>query len=336
MSRLISRRNLLLAGGGTLGAALAGGATASPASAAVAGTVQFDLTVGATQLIREKELAGPKVLQSFGIDNVNDRIYWAQLSNNDGDGDLTITKTDLSGARIGPDHVYLKGFGHGVQIAVQPDGGGAYVWVEAAADSKGFGTKIARFRFNDFDKGQTLTASSSGVEIFDPRPDGTNKSITIDPYWKRVAIRYIQDDVVYYRLYTLAAFADHDYGSPLAEVAPGNFNTFQGLATFGSYLYLLTGNAYSDGYGDVYDGKLADGSYADGNTYLRTVDWNTGTVVKTSLSKAGYTLYYREPEGMAVQMTDPSDVNSARLCFGFASGAEGERRASVYYKKGFV
>jgi hypothetical protein len=337
MDEMISRRSLLRAGGVVTGGVLLGGGLAGPARAAVSSTVEFDLSVASTQLIREAALTDGTVLQSFGIDNVNSRIYWAQLTSPAGNGDITITKTDLKGNLVGPNYVHLNGFGHGTQIGVQPDGGGAYVWVEAEANAdSGYGEKIARFRFNDFTEGQTLSSGTSGVEIFDPRPDGTSKSISIDPYWSRAAIRYHQDGLIYHRLYLLSDFIAHDYSNVLSEVVIDDFDsTFQGFTTFGSYFYVLTGNAYADSYGDPLDGKLADGSYVDGNVYLRAVDWNTGSVVTTSLTKAGYTLYYREPEGMAVQLTDPSDTATARLCFGFASGDSGNRKASIYYKQGF-
>jgi len=331
----LTRRRLLQAGGLATGATLLGGLAESPASASVSTSIKFDLGNPSTALIRDKAITDGTVMQSFAFDNTNKRIYFAQLTEGGGNGDITITKTDLAGNPIGPGHVYLNGFGHGTQIAVQPSGGGAYVWVEAAAATSGYGTKLARFYFNNYSTGQTLSSSTSGVEIFDPWPDATSKSIAIDPYWKRVSIRYKLNDTVWYTLYNLSEFAVHDYSNPLCDIAVADYQTFQGHTTYGSYLYILTGTSYDDPYGDPYDGKLSDGSYVSGDTNIRAINWNTGGGGGSpSLTKAGYTLYYREPEGMAIQLPDPSYPSQARLCFGFASGTSGNRKASIYYKEG--
>jgi hypothetical protein len=49
-------------------------------------------------------------------------------------------------------------------------------------------------------------------------------------------------------------------------------------------------------------------------------------VLQRSVTQAGKSLTFREPEGMAVQGGPP------RLHFGFADGPVGDRNISVYYK----
>lgn len=340
MSAHLSRRGLLRAGGLVAGASVLGALPGSPAAASVSETLKFNLGSDSTELFREEPLADPTVMQSFAFDNVNKRIYFAQKTAGGGNGDLTITKTDYSGHLVGPGHVYLSGFGHGNQIAVQPYGGGAYVWVEAVADSGGLGTKLARFYFNHFSSGQTLSSTTSGVEIYDPWNQYDGKTIAIDPYWNRVCMRYyIGAGVHRHSLYDLSRFEAHDYSQLLATIDV-NYepSDFQGFATFGSYLYLLNGTAYNDPFGDPLDGIVdSSGNRADGNTVIRAVNWNTGAGANNlSLTRAGKTLYYREPEGMAIQMPDLTDPSQARLCFGFASGFSGDRQASIYYKTGMV
>lgn len=60
-------------------------------------------------------------------------------------------------------------------------------------------------------------------------------------------------------------------------------------------MYYLTGDAYPG------DGTPT----GDGNSYVTSIDINTGTVEQGPvLTKAGSTLQYREPEGLAIYRTD--------------------------------
>ncbi|WP_423832557.1 hypothetical protein [Streptomyces manipurensis] len=51
------------------------------------------------------------------------------------------------------------------------------------------------------------------------------------------------------------------------------------------------------------------------------------------LTKAGSTLHHREPEGLAIYRTDGGEP---RLFIGFATGQEGDRRSSIFYKNALV
>ena len=106
----------------------------------------------------------------------------------------------------------------------------------------------------------------------------------------------------------------------------GGGQSFQGYTSYGGFLYLLEGSSYGSG-----------GSQPPtGNTYLTCVDWASGAVVDRQLVTDDAGLPFREPEGMAIQLPDPSRPDRARLCFGFASGVAGARTATVCYKDTLV
>lgn len=84
----------------------------------------------------------------------------------------------------------------------------------------------------------------------------------------------------------LARFKFVNGGTPsMKKFLAGSDNgsvTFQGYTMFGKYLYTLDGTGHQDP--------------ADINSYVTAIDMNTGKVVQRSLTKAGKTLFYREPE----------------------------------------
>jgi hypothetical protein len=66
------------------------------------------------------------------------------------------------------------------------------------------------------------------------------------------------------------------------------------------------------------------------NSEVTSVNMNTGAVVQgPTLTKAGSTLSFREPEGLAIYKTVAGEV---RLFLGFASGKAGDRRSNLFYK----
>nr|WTB28984.1 hypothetical protein OG781_05145 [Streptomyces sp. NBC_00830] len=85
-------------------------------------------------------------------------------------------------------------------------------------------------------------------------------------------------------------------------------------------MYFITGDGYSASNPDP------------GNTYITSI--NTGAIAQgPTLTKAGSTLTYREPEGLAIYRTDAGE---SRLFLGFATGEEGDRRSSIFYKNALV
>lgn len=311
MDARISRRGLLGLGGVAAGAALVG-ARAAPASAIAAPTPPFPLNswVG---LLAPTTLAGTSIMQSFAYDNVNDTIYFAQRRKGSAEdsGDLTITRTGLKGGI--QHHVHLTAFGHGTQIGVEPStkGGAVHVWVETESVG-GAGNKLARFNMDSFAPGKVLAQTTAGVADYDPVGSGTRKSICIDWAGRKAILRYLAADGsgFHYRRYALSDFVRHEYGV-YQDISTPNHQVFQGFTSHGDWLYLLTGEAKP---------KL--------NTTVIAIPWALPTLDTTSnFITVASGLEHREPEGMAIRIPD---TGVPRLCFGFASGPEGARKASIY------
>lgn len=321
LSRMITRRGLFKTATGTAAATALGGFAGVRGAAAETAADRFDLTAPATQLIWKKALYDETVLQSFGFDNTNGHIYVVQVKNGSGSaaaGNLCLTKLSLTGTVLG--HMYLMGFGHGVQIGVEPSGTSAYLWTETNAVSDGanaWGNRLARFKFVN---GQTLTASSSALTKYAPIAGATSTTCAIDPSTKRLIMRYWVDGKARYAAYSLSALKNGT-ATPLFDIAqPSGLGVFQGYAAHGNYLYLLDGTSYSTS------------NPAPGNAYITCVDLRTGSKVQRSLTQAGKSLDFREPEGMAIQIAG----GAPRLCLGLASGVEGARKASIFYKTALV
>ncbi|SDI25207.1 hypothetical protein SAMN05421505_14052 [Sinosporangium album] len=308
---VLTRRRLLVAGAGavaTLGSAGMRGAQATTAQG------RFDLSAPASILHWKKALRDETVLQSFAIDNSNGNIYTVQVKNgaaSNAAGDLCLTRLNPSGTVTG--YMYLLGFGHGVQIGVEPSGSSPYLWTETDGVRSGgssAGRRIARFRFVN---GQTLTTSSSALTKYAPVPNATRTTCTIDPSTNRLIMRYELNGQKRFAVYALAAVKAGGTPTPVFEVAqPGGLGVFQGYTAYGNYLYLLDGSAAG----------------RPGDTHLTAVDLRTGGVVQRSFTQAAQSLDNREPEGMGIQMVGvrPS------LCFGFASGVPGARKATIAFK----
>ncbi|MFC4118589.1 teichoic acid biosynthesis protein C [Nonomuraea zeae] len=312
----VTRRGLLKLGAGA--AATAALAAAEPLAASAA-EGRFELTAPATSLLWKKAMYDETVLQSFAIDNANGHIYTIQVRNGGGSdaaGNLCLTKLSLTGTILG--HMYLTGFGHGVQIGVEPSGSSAYLWTETDGISDGEtsrGSRLARFKFVN---GQTLTTSSSALTKYSPIAGVDNTTCAIDPSTNRLIMRYYGSTGFRIAAFTLASVKA---GAPskLYDIdQPSGLGTFQGYAAYGNFVYILTGNSY----------EIAP----EGNTYITCVDLRTGEQVQRARSVAGKSLDFREPEGMAIQIVS----GAPRLCLGLASGVEKARKASIFYKTQLV
>jgi hypothetical protein len=311
----VSRRHLFTIGAG---AAAAAALAAEPAAAAEG---RFQLTAPSTSLIWKKPLYDETVMQSFAFDNRNGHIYTLQVKNGSGSnaaGDLCLTKLSLSGSILG--HMYLMGFGHGVQFGVEPSGSSAYMWTETDGVSDGDssrGTRLARFKFVN---GQTLTTSSSALTKHTPIPGVRNVTCTIDPSTNRLVMRYYDGSTFHFAAYNLADVKAGSY-EPIFHIAqPSGLGTFQGYAAYGNFVYFLTGTAYSDD------------NPPPGNTYITCLDLRTGAQVQRARTEAGRSLDFREPEGMGIQIAS----GQPRLCLGLASGVAGARLASIFYKSQLI
>ncbi|KAJ5436238.1 hypothetical protein N7445_007123 [Penicillium cf. griseofulvum] len=289
-----------------------------PVQATIPTSQRFDLSKPSYDLFRSKSLHDVTVQQGFAFDNTNRRLFVSQRRDGSSEtaGDLCITQLDFDGKYVG--HMHLKNFGHGVSFGVQAVGSSSYLWTEVEANSNGYGKKLARFKFVS---GTTLSSSSSSLKKFVPVAGATEHTCSIDPVNNRLIVRANLSDGKHISVFNLDKATDGDFSNPLANFKHPKLmtasDTFQGYAAYGQYIYLLYGNSY-----DVTGGKV--------NSDVTTVDMNTGSVVQGPLiTKAGSTLSFREPEGLAIYKTATGEV---RLFLGFASGTGGDRRSNLFYK----
>ncbi|GAA4634871.1 hypothetical protein GCM10023196_078150 [Actinoallomurus vinaceus] len=281
------------------------------------------LAASPTLLFRNKPLTGSRAAQSFAFDNAHRRIYVAQRgSGATSDGNLYLNQLDWSGKRLG--HMTLKGFGHGVSIGLEVNGSTPYLWTEVDVDPKtGRGRHIARFKYV---AGRTLTSTSSALRKFAPVPGAKAETVSIDQTYKRIILRYFNATGTHYATYDLTAFQKkHVFTKVYADVKEPSWMKapdFQGYTTYGRRLYMVQGTAY--GTGNPRSGK--------GNTVLTSVNLATGRVEQRQVrTTVGYSLYVREPEGLAIQV-----VNGVpRVCIGFSSTATatGKTRLFTVYAK---
>ncbi|NNN36744.1 hypothetical protein HLK59_41625 [Streptomyces sp. S3(2020)] len=273
-------------------------------------------------------------MQSFAYDNLNGRIYFAQhrIGSSAGhNGDMWITKTDLSGNILGA--MAVQAFGHGSSMGVEPTGSGQepYLWMEGGdSNDNGAGETLARFRFAD---GVTLQYYNPTMTIYNRTPTISSfvklPRPAIDPTMNRLLIRYATSDSAA-RVWRLAVFDMADAvagrlsdGYRLVERAiPNNDelgltddDLFQGITLCGQYAYLSYGGP-------------------SGPSYLVTLDLNDtgGSYFAKFQTTAGASLPGREPQGMAIWVVD----GAPNLAFGFSSKTTSTDPdtldASVFYK----
>lgn len=321
MNRL-SRRGLLAG----VGAVAVAGAVGIPASASTSGlppSRRFVLDGPGGELFRSKPPADVTVMQSIAFDNGNQRLFTGQLRSGSpsNSGDLTLTQLTLAGDVVG--HMYLRGFGHAVSIGAETVGRTTYLWTETDVDTANArGRQIARFRWQD---GATLTKDSPGLRSWKPVPDGAVFTPSVDQQHGRIGIRHTLADGFHINVYSLAAAREGDFSCVLASFKQPPMTAgidFQGWALYGSYVYLWEGEAYAG---------TPDPSAA--TSKLWTYDINKGEVVESVQILDGADLVYREAEGVGVHI-DP--LGNPRLCFGFASGVAGDRRANLFYRDTLV
>ncbi|KAL5333141.1 hypothetical protein BJX70DRAFT_381851 [Aspergillus crustosus] len=297
------------------------------ALAALPTSPRFDLTKPSYDLFRHKKTAAITVQQSFTFDNVNRRLFVVNRRNGAAldSGDLTISQLDFSGNLLASMNVLSAG--HGVNIAAEPVGSDTYIWSETDAAASGYGTALWRFKFED---GKTLNPATDNRERIIPLPEFDRGTATIDPVYERLIVRYQSGSVQNIAAFDLAAAKTGDFSNPLVNWEIPHLvdglgaivNVFQGYAAYGRYIYFLTGESYDAAAG----GAL--------NSQVLALDLENGKLVQGPvITKAGSTLEFREPEGMAIYETVAGEV---RLFLGFASGKAGDRRSNLFYKNAFV
>lgn len=312
----MSRRGVFRAGAavgaGALGSGLIG---AGAANAVLPPSEEFDL--GASPV----HLFGPKLLhethhgmQGFTFDDVNRRLFIVQAENGGSGADLVINQVSASGAVLGA--MTIKKAGHGVSIAAEPVGDVTYIWVECDVDrndDKGRGTALARVQFKNI----VRTSIADDAKFF---KGSDTITAAVDPVNKRLLVRRKEGADFYLSVWPLSKAREGDPADRLVRwKQPSYGRTFQGYTFYGQYAYLWYG-----------DGQTNPDNI---NSTIRTLDLNTGQFTRDpAVTRAGESLVYREPEGMAIHRMDSGDLG---LFFGFASRPSGggdNRYANLYYK----
>lgn len=328
-------------------AAVAGGAALAPGllldADALTPSKYFSLTDDYHLLFRDKYLKDGTVMQSFAIDSDNNWVYAAQVTGGSDPalGNLTINKLDINGNLLG--WMKIEGCGHGAQIAVQNLGVGnePWLWMEygpVTVDTagNGYGSRIMRCKF----QANASPLPTSAIHIFDPFPNGDANTCAIDPVNRTIVVRHKEGSLYAglpwkYSVFMLADLQTFNY-TPLITVDQPTLpaTSFQGYALFGDYLYMLNGNL-----------KNADCMSPDNKDCTITRMPITACAVSNPpaactttpfqiTTAAGIDICSREPEGMCIQIPDPSDKTKLRICYGFGGKIppNSSRTASVYYK----
>ncbi|GAA2612857.1 hypothetical protein GCM10009863_28220 [Streptomyces axinellae] len=272
----------------------------------------------------DRRLRHGTAIQSFAFDERRARMYALQVmeggiqlpgepgplshSERQWRGDLCMNALSMSGEPLG--HMYLKGFGHGGTLGVEPRRHGRpALWTEGDANpSSGYGRGLARFRFRP---GMVLEHHDRELETFRPRPGSTKNQVALDPYARRLLLRYRHAGAYRFALYDLARFRAGSFQAltDFVQPMPEGHLYHQGMAVYGTYAYQLTCSER---------GPSAE-------PLLTCVHLGTGRIVQRVRPEPAADSGLFEPEGLAV-LQHPAP----RLCVGFASGEQGVRLYSVY------
>ncbi|HIW63210.1 MAG TPA: hypothetical protein H9881_12190 [Candidatus Stackebrandtia excrementipullorum] len=329
-STLSRRRMLALSTGVILAGGLGSTAIAGTARADVPTSPRFDLTVASSRLFWKKPLHEKPIMQCFAFDNVNGEVYVMQRSDQPDSkrrGHLAINRMTLEGDYIS--RMYLNGFGHGIAFGVQPTPDGVIMWTEADAQPYGDDNSRARVVCRFPWAASTTPITRDDVELYEPIDGMHLASCSLDMDHNTIAVRYTKDGVDGMRvsLYDLDAFAEHDFSQRLADISTRPVHTPdvtpQGYQHYGQHLYLLQGNPYDQPCDQP-------GERGRGNTVIGRINFNDESDHEAHLTNAGYSLNFREPEGLGlINLAD----GRPRLAMGFASGCPGTRQANIYYKQ---
>ncbi|WP_425824659.1 hypothetical protein [Streptomyces fractus] len=289
-----------------------------------------DVSADAEVLFRNVTTGGDGGMQSFAVDSVNQNVYIAepiaegvQLDDEDtpvshtdriAAGDLCFSRMTMSGVYL--DRMYVRGVGNALAIAVDPlSDGTVNVWTgtDASDDSggPGYSTTIGYFPWSPSD----TTALDSG-DITRFMPDGEPSvwaATAIDPTTRRLLYSHTNTamDIFDHTLYDLEE-AYQGVFEPIATLAMdrGSDLLVQGIAAVGNYLYMWTGYQL-----DV-EPRVS--------TIMFRYDFTTGRLVESVLvddllDDENYPDTHREPEGLAVWLTDADSLASWVLGAGFNS-----------------
>lgn len=311
--RSVPRRTLFKAAAASVALTASGRVLGAPAQAA---SPHFDLSRPSYDFFPRRDVPlheAHRIMQSFAFDNRNQRLFVAQLQNGSSGDDLCLTELSLQGEVLG--WMHLDRVGHGVSIAVEAVGGRSFIWTEAASSSRdqsGRGTALQRFEFVSGRAPSDVRTFLRGSAVV---------TCAIDQVHSRMLVRRWARGRMRLSVHRLAAAVQGDFSNPVHDLAmPGVGGVFQGYTLHGKHMYVLTGRGHDDQ------------RHADSR--LSCIDLETGAVVQRGVrTRAGSSLEWREPEGMAVHVTPSGQV---RLCFGMASRVGNQRRANIFYKDALV
>ncbi|WP_137991184.1 hypothetical protein [Streptomyces vilmorinianum] len=289
---------------------------------------QIDIAGPVGKLLHRRTLKNATVMQSFGIDPVSGDIFvlqimeggiqlsgessaiaWAQRSEQ---GDLCVTRLSPSGSITG--YMYLRGFGHGVNVGVENRAGAIHLWTETASipnsKNEGFGSKVTSFAFRS---GTVLDYGSSLHTLpYSPDPAARFITPTIDRSTNELVLRFSLNGGPHYERYDLAKAAAGVW-EPIQRITPAlPAGVFQGYASHNGVLYTLQGQALS---------AVA----LPGDTYITAFEWATGAMLDRQHITAGPGLEHREAEGMTVSVRN----GVPHLHFGFATEDPGPRTCTI-------
>ncbi|MFC9242810.1 signaling protein [Streptomyces sp. NPDC057136] len=330
----IGRRAVLFAGGGAVIAAVGGvsARVSGPDDGRPAGTVGLFAVDEAAELLPPSPLRTVNGPQSIAFDDERGHVYALQVmpgglrlpdekeprSGRERRlaGDMCVSVLSLSGAAAG--HMYLRGFGHGISMGVEPSGADVLLWVESDVDERtGYGRAVARVPFRD---GAVLDSSSPAVRHHRPLPSSHQLHPAVDLAGRHVLVSHWSGDAHHYAVYRMDDFLDGRY-EPLhtvADVALRDGEWVQGCALHGDHIYQLTGKGYTDEAG-------SNPPSAGGDTFVSAIEVRTGRVAGRRKVTVAPELHFREPEGIAVR-TAPEP----RLCMGFSVKTPERRDLAVY------
>lgn len=309
-------------------------------------TKHFDLSQASLTLYEEKALWGAAHgQQSICFSNGQNRMFYLQTKNTaNGDMTMSYNYTDSGNLNTGGYYMTLYGFGHGEAFGIEHIGSDTWVWVECDSlldsNGNGFGTTICRFKWV-WTPGASLHASDIGTSAapgstkYTLKPGSVHNMVAIDTTSNRLLLHYVSGGHVRMALYSLsdvkslgnsAVPCTDQIMSAMQPNDDGTAGTFQGFTIYGDYAYYISGKKKSD---------CQSTTAQDTWLYYQNVAV-VGGASGHALTSAGYTLPYREPEGMAILITD----DGPQLVFGFMTSARGtcssQHYGSFFYKSALV
>ncbi|MFJ3903850.1 hypothetical protein [Streptomyces sp. NPDC090025] len=291
---------------------------------------QLDLAGPVGKLLHRRPLHHSTVMQSLAFDPVSGDLFVLQAM--DGGvrladeaaaltydtrkerGDLCLTRLTPAGTITG--HMFLRGFGHGVNLGVEHRDGALHLWTEAVSlpNSKreGYGSAVVGFRYADGDIVDSGTARHTPP--WSPDPAARFLTPTVDHGAGELIVRFSLGGATHWERHELARAAAGDWSAPLQRLTPAlPAGTFQGYASHAGVLYTLQGDAYGAA------------NPVPGNTWLTAFSWATGARLDRQPLTAAPGLTWREPEGLAVAVRDGVPY----LHIGYACEDPGPRTCTV-------